>query len=259
MLPPREVWSLPTRRIGRQVLLFDRVDSTNSLAASLAGQADSDGLALLADEQSSGRGQHGRTWLAPPRSSVLLSVLIYPPANLCRPAILTAWAAVSVCAVVQQTTGRQPAIKWPNDILLHGRKVCGILIEQSQQHGAPATVAGIGLNVAQTDEQFVQAGLPLATSLAANGSQGMDSHSVARLLLQQLDEWYDRLCQGDLASLESVWKDRLELLGEEVLVEGANETRRGRLVEMGFSGIVLEQHDGPGLLPPEAILHLTRA
>jgi BirA family biotin operon repressor/biotin-[acetyl-CoA-carboxylase] ligase len=257
MLPPREIWSLETRRIGRKVLAFDRVDSTNSLAAMLAGQPDSDGLALIADEQSSGRGQHGRTWLAAPKSSVLLSVLVYPPPRLCRPAILTAWAAVSVCAVVRQTTGRQPTIKWPNDILLTGRKVCGILIEQSQQGGTPATVAGIGLNVTQTEEQFAQAGLPLATSLAANGWRISDSHCVARLLLKQLDEEYDRLLQGDINSLEASWRAGLGLLGDEVLVECASETRRGRVRELSLSRIVLEQESGTVVLPPESILHLS--
>ncbi len=129
MTSPREEWSLATRRLGRRVLVFDRLDSTNTLAASLANDPANAGLAILADEQTAGRGQHGRTWLAAPAQSVLLSLVIAPPPELCRPAVLTAWAAVAVCAVIQQTIAQPPRIKWPNDVLLNERKVCGILIE----------------------------------------------------------------------------------------------------------------------------------
>src|SRR5437660_778588 len=152
-MQPREVWDFPGRSVGRQVLVFERVDSTNNLAASLATQPGGEGLAILADEQTAGRGQHGRNWLAPSQSSVLLSVLLFPPVELRRPVLLTAWAAVAVCEVVRQTTGVQPRIKWPNDVFLRGRKVCGILIEQSQQGSTTAVIAGIGLNVTQTEEQ----------------------------------------------------------------------------------------------------------
>src|SRR5206468_7692987 len=99
---------------------------------------------VLAREQTAGRGQHGRAWQAPAGSSVLLSVLLCPPPALRRPALLTAWAAVSVCETILQLTGLQAKIKWPNDVLIRGRKVCGILIESKAQpfrdvdHGNPA-------------------------------------------------------------------------------------------------------------------------
>src|SRR5439155_7970824 len=118
------------------------------LALALADDVSNDGLILLAQEQKSGRGQQGRTWIAPPGSSVLLSVLVFPPAWLRRPAMLTAWAAVSVCETVREVAGLEATIKWPNDVLVLGRKVCGILIEQRSSAAGtpPATVAGIGLN-----------------------------------------------------------------------------------------------------------------
>jgi BirA family biotin operon repressor/biotin-[acetyl-CoA-carboxylase] ligase len=255
----REEWLLPARRIGRKVLVFDRVDSTNSLAAALAGQGEAEGLALLADEQSAGRGQHGRTWVAPPRSSVLLSVLLFPRGEVGRPVILTTWAAVAVCEVVRRITGVQPCIKWPNDVLVRGKKVCGILIEQSQQGSITATVAGIGLNVAQTADQFAAAGLPLATSLHALGAVASDTYSVARALLAQLDEEHDRLCRGERTALEACWKQHLGLLGKDVVAECADGIRRGRLLEVAFDGVVLDQPGGPLLLAPETIRHLSRS
>lgn len=252
MTPPRQEWALDTRRLGRRVLVYERLDSTNNLAAALAEDPGNDGLVILADEQTAGRGQYGRTWLAPPGASVLLSVLLFPPPPLRRPAILTAWAAVAVCNVVRQITGVPAKIKWPNDVLLRGRKVCGILIEQRR-----GTVAGIGLNVRQTAEELVRAGLTEATSLAQQAGAAPETPEVARRLVRQLDEDYDLLCGGDLGTLEACWKWHLGLLGRQVRARCLDGTEQGRLTELGFDGAWLRRPDGTTVvLAPEAVLNM---
>ncbi len=257
-------WELPHRYVGKRVEVYDRLDSTNSLALERCRDSDSDGLALLAQEQLAGRGQFGRTWQAPAGSSVLLSVILFPPPPLRRPAVLTAWAAVSVCQLIAQITGQEARIKWPNDVLLHDKKVCGILIEQRSAHStepdAQATVAGIGLNVRQEASFFAEAQLPLAGSLLSLTGQICDSGEVARRLLSQLDDFYALLCQGETGPLESMWRDRLGLLGRDVAVELAGGGHDGRLREIAFSGLVLETAGGELLyLQPEAIRHLILA
>jgi BirA family biotin operon repressor/biotin-[acetyl-CoA-carboxylase] ligase len=191
-------------------------------------------------------------WQAPAGTSVLLSVLLFPPPPLRRPALLTAWAAVSVCETILGVTGLQARIKWPNDVLIRGRKVCGILIEQSQ-----ATVAGMGLNVKQSAASFAEAGLPQAGSLAVFSDSVPDCAEVARRLIRQLDEEYDRLMQGDVGTLEACWQWRLGLLGKQVTAECHDGTRRGRLVEVGWEGVCLEQPGGEMVrLVPETVRHL---
>jgi BirA family biotin operon repressor/biotin-[acetyl-CoA-carboxylase] ligase len=249
MILPREEWHLPTRHLGQTVRVFDCVDSTNRLAA----EADVHGLAFLADEQSAGRGQYGRTWVAPPRASVLLSLLLFPPDELRRPALLTAWAAVSVCTAIYKLIGTQARIKWPNDVLLRGRKVCGILIEQGR-----GTVAGIGLNVQQSAADFAQAGLPDATSLNQHGVKALSAEEVARTLLLTLDEEYDHLCQGDLAGLEACWKWHLGLLGQQVVAQCHEGSYHGRLLDVGFAGIEIDRPgQGHLVLRPEGVRQLT--
>jgi BirA family biotin operon repressor/biotin-[acetyl-CoA-carboxylase] ligase len=252
MTQPRDIWNLDTRLLGRPTLVFAQLDSTNNYAASLAGDPANDGVAVITDEQTAGRGQHGRTWTAAPKASVLLSLLLFPSPPLRRPAILTAWAAVSVCETVRRIVGVQAKIKWPNDVVLKGRKVCGILIEQGR-----GTVAGIGLNVRQTAEDFAAAELPFATSLGQHTTVALDTHAVARILLDVLDEEYARLCDGDLATLEACWKWHLDLLGKEVRAECLDGECRGRLLEIAFDGLILRQPDGSELrLPPERVKHL---
>jgi BirA family biotin operon repressor/biotin-[acetyl-CoA-carboxylase] ligase len=255
-MTPCTEWHLPTRRLGRRVLVFDRVDSTSSVAAGLAGDPANDGLAILAGTQSAGRGRQGHVWEAPPGTSVLLSLLLFPPPPLRRPAILTAWAAVAVCHTVRLVTGTPARIKWPNDVLLGGRKVCGILIEQAR-----GTVAGIGLNVRQGAADFAAAGLPEATSLAQHAPGPVpEPAEIARLLLEQLDAEYEWLCQGDLATLEAAWKWHVGLLGRSVCAECGDGVVRGRLCDLGFDGLELEGADGrKWRLAPERVLHLSAA
>jgi BirA family biotin operon repressor/biotin-[acetyl-CoA-carboxylase] ligase len=276
MNPPREEWTLDTRHLGRRVLVFDRLDSTNNLAASLADDPANDGLAVLADEQTAGRGQHGRTWLASPGQSVLLSVLVSPPPELCRPAVLTAWAAVAVCTVVRETIGWPTRIKWPNDVLLDNRKVCGILMESvagrrvggvspllsAPQQGtgtprSPCFIVGIGLNVQQSAEMFAAAGLPEATSLAQFAPGPLDTHAIAAALIRQMDRDYDLLCQGDLGTLEASWRQRLALLGKHVVAECHDAIYQGRLMELSFRGVELARPgESTRILVPERIRHL---
>ena len=244
---------MPTQRLGRRVLVFDQLDSTNSYAAKLAEDLGNDGVAILADRQSNGRGQHGRVWTAPSRASVLLSLLLFPPAQLRRPALLTAWVAVAVCKVIASVLGRTPRIKWPNDVLIDDRKVCGILIEQGR-----GVVVGIGLNVCQTAADFLGADLPEATSLLLASGVLLDPAEVTRRLLVQLDADYEGMCAGDVASLQSSWRTNLALLNRQVRVETGDGWCQGKLLRLDLESVVVERSCGDHLtLQPERVQHLT--
>jgi BirA family transcriptional regulator, biotin operon repressor / biotin---[acetyl-CoA-carboxylase] ligase len=178
--------------------------------------------------------------------------VLFPPPALRRPAILTAWAAVSVCETVRELTGLEATIKWPNDVFLGGRKTCGILIEQRQ-----GVVIGIGLNVNQTGEMFHAAGLTEATSLAVPTGQEFDCRDVTRRLIGRLDAGFRRLAEGDLELLEASWRERLGLLGRPVTAECHDGDVRGRLLELTFAGVVLEVTGGAlRCLSPETVRHL---
>jgi BirA family biotin operon repressor/biotin-[acetyl-CoA-carboxylase] ligase len=252
--PPADVWSLETGHIGRRVLVFDQLPSTNDHAAALAADPANAGTAVVARFQSAGRGQHGRTWVSRPGTSLLMSVLVAPPPAVARPVILTAWAAVAVAEAVFDLTGRRPGIKWPNDLLAEGRKVCGILTERGV-----GTVVGIGLNLNQTADEFAAAGLPAATSLAEIAGRPFELRPTAGAVLRRLDEGYARLLAGDRDTLGAGWRRGLGLLGRSVVAELTDGTAvGGRVREIGFDGIELEVGDrAVRVLMPEFVRHVT--
>lgn len=256
---PDDVWELDTTHIGRRVEVYREVDSTNTAAAALAGDVSRHGLVILAESQRAGRGQFGRTWACAPRRGVLMSVLLFVPPPLRRPVILTSWAAVAVCDAVHELTGLDARIKWPNDVLVRGRKISGILIEQG-----PATVAGVGLNVSQTEAEFEAAGLSEATSLAAAGTPTVEAAvprppdwaAAARALITHLDRGYDALASGRLSALERSWKQRLGLVGRNVVLDGTEGNCRGRLVDVGYDTVAIETAETVVRLRPEAVRHV---
>jgi BirA family biotin operon repressor/biotin-[acetyl-CoA-carboxylase] ligase len=248
---PLEEWRLNAEHIGRRVLVFNEVDSTNTRAAAL-GLADGD--AVLAFHQTAGRGRFGRIWCSRPGASILLSVALAPPLELRRPSILTAWAAVAVGDAIYALTGLQACIKWPNDLLVRGKKICGILIEQG-----PATIVGIGLNLNQTEDEFKTAGLPLATSIALAAGTAIEHRTAAETVLRHLDSEYARLLSSEWAAVQAEWKWRTGLLGQRVVVELSDGSRlTGRLHDMSFDALDLELPDGSRqAIVPERVEHVS--
>ena len=247
-----KVDQLPTKHIGRRLLLYDRVESTNSLALELARDPTNDGVAVLANEQTAGRGRYGRNWHCPPGAGVLLSLVVFAPAHVRRPVLLTAWAATTVAEVIRNMSGLVARLKWPNDVLVGGKKVCGILIE----HGT-ATVVGIGLNVNQTADDLGAMELTDASSLFLCSGRRYDVSQIARTLIQALDASYDQIQRAALNDLESRWQGYLDLSNREVVVTYHEAVSRGRVRKLGWEALELESPKG-GLVQirPESITKL---
>jgi len=255
---PREIWNNPAFAIGREVRVFDLLPSTNDYAKEIADDTTHHGIAIVANEQSAGRGQHGRVWQADGNSSLLLSIILPSFQIPLRPVVLTAWAAVSIIETIREIAGVEARLKWPNDVLIDGKKVCGILIEQGR-----GTVVGIGLNLNQTQITFNDARLPDATSLQlAGGSiRAYSQRNVLDMLLRQMNVDYQRLLAGDRDSLEKAWVNRIGLIGRRVFVERSDGTSiEGELVTLTFEIIVIEDESGTLVrVKPEAIRHISAA
>jgi BirA family biotin operon repressor/biotin-[acetyl-CoA-carboxylase] ligase len=259
LCPDQIEHALATARVGHRVVVWNRVSSTNDLAARAVGSASNDGLVILAEEQTAGRGRLGRAWTAPPRSSILMSALIFPPPalDLASPDTsegcgwLTALGAVATAEVVSTWIGREVAIKWPNDVRVDGRKIAGILVERPGAHGLPGSpasarigpaVIGIGLNV-NLDRGALPAELEsLATSIQIErGGLPVDRSAVVRDLIRRLDHWYDAVRTQGCSALNVPWRDRNELFRQGVRVITPAGAQCGRLVDLDVRlGLTLE-------------------
>lgn len=162
------------------ILAEERVDSTNTRLKGLAGQGAPEGSVLLAEEQTGGRGTRGRTFYSPRGRGLYLSLLLRPDLPVEELVTLTGWVAVAVRRGIGRVCGAPVDIKWLNDLYLNGRKVCGVLTELCPGGGV---VIGIGVNLAQSREEFRAQGLDeIATSLSAEGYQVSREELCASLL-----------------------------------------------------------------------------
>lgn len=262
LCPDQIEHGLKTRGIGRRIAVWNRVGSTNDLAARAGSTPANDGLVVLAEEQTAGRGQRGRIWTAPARSSILMSVLLFPPPRLPLPgredpvgsAWLTALAAVATAEVVSDCTGCDARIKWPNDVRVKGRKIAGILVERALSPGASGypdgdgaprprgVVIGIGLNVnLDLDTVPSELGARITSLATLAGGAVFDRSELARSLIERLDQWYwDVLALGP-AALSGPWRARSEHLGSMVRVVTPGDQLCGRLIDLDLlRGLTLE-------------------
>lgn len=249
-------------RVGRRIEVYAEVSSTNTVALEAADKSDVDGLVVLADYQTSGRGRLGRSWQSPRRASVLCSVLLLMDdpslrtsggkqdrvASADDPGIggrLTLLAAVSVCAAVRQATEITPSIKWPNDVLINGRKVGGILIEsRALGGGGRAWVIGIGLNCHQQAGHFPPELRETATSLDLAASHPIDQTAVARELLRALDARLVDPGKPSDRELHDEWSRYAEPIGRRVRLRCDGREYAGQTLAVEPHGGLIVQCDG---------------
>ena len=195
----------PERIIGREVLVFEETDSTNDLAARAGEDLLPEGLVIFAEKQRAGRGRLGRVWESPPRRGLWLSMLLRPVAvPVERWPELTFCAALAVAETAERHTGAAARIKWPNDVLINGRKIAGILLECHHRQSPGFVVVGIGVNILHAEEDFEPLLRQRAGSLAMMISAGsiplIERRSVAASLLENMERHYARWPE-DFASI----------------------------------------------------------
>src|SRR3954447_2166367 len=256
--------------------LWQRIDvveetgSTNADLAAAARAGEPGGTVLVADHQSAGRGRLGRTWTAPPGSGFALSVLLRPEVPLERWTWLPLLAGLAVSDALRQQTGLPAEVKWPNDVLVLGRKVCGVLAERVETDAGPAVVLGMGVNVHLGADQLP---VPTASSVdlarAELGVAGVPVartplvSSVLRCLERDLRRWEDvtagpGVADGDPDALALAYRERCATLGREVRVElsdGSSVEGLARDVD-AYGRLVLETADGARVFGAGDVVHL---
>jgi BirA family biotin operon repressor/biotin-[acetyl-CoA-carboxylase] ligase len=194
-----------------------RVDSTQTVAFALAADGAADRTVVVAQAQTAGRGRHGRLWLDEPGASLLTSIILRPRLEPARLPTLSLAAGVAVVEALERVTGLKPRLKWPNDVLVDGRKLAGILLE-SRIGPSPLVVLGIGVNLAQ--RVFPADLADRATSVRLATGRRVDADALLTALLESLDAWRTRLETEGWAPIRERWRALTETLGRRVSIDG---------------------------------------
>jgi BirA family biotin operon repressor/biotin-[acetyl-CoA-carboxylase] ligase len=235
---------LATRRLGRTLVARGAAGSTNDEAWDALAAGAPDGTAIVADAQLAGRGRAGRAWHTAPGRGLALSVLMFPGCDGARLPLLPLAAGLALARALERL-GAAPELKWPNDLLLNGRKVSGILAEsRGLAAGGEAAVIGVGVNVSQAPEDFPDDVAPRATSLAMERC-ATTREAVAAEWLNALEPLWTGLQEADRDGLVRAWRARASFWGREVRVATPSGPRVGvaRDLDAG-GGLVIEQADG---------------
>ena len=234
--------NLGTQFVGQRVICYPSLTSTMEAAKQKAQLGAVEGTVVIADEQTAGRGRIKRVWLSP-KGSLALSIILYPSvANL--PSLIML-ASLAVAHSIEAVTGLRSQIKWPNDVLVNGRKVCGILIESSVRANiVDYAIIGIGVNVNLRLSDFPEI-QSIATSLSAELGRGVSRLGVIQRLLVEMERLYLALQAG--GSIYEEWRDSLVTLGRRVRVKSGKTVCEGVAESVAGDGSLLLRHSDGSL------------
>ncbi len=227
------------------ILRFDTLGSTNSEALEQAKRGADEGLCIIARRQTAGRGRHGRVWDSPPDSGLYFSLVLRPAIDPKCFSLLTLMAAVAVCDTLKRSYHFEPDIKWANDILAGGKKICGILAEAADTDLGLAVVLGIGINL--SSDNFPPEIANIATSIEAETGNKVELEILLPALTANLSKFYEIL-QGEngMENIRDEWAARSSYnRGKDVRVVLPGETIVGTTCGLGENGALrVKQPDG---------------
>ena len=236
------------RPLGHTILRFEETGSTNTLALETGEYLENHGLVLLARHQTAGRGRLGRRYASVPGAQLQFSTVIHPQAPPEEIGLVSLAAGLAVAQALEDAAGVRPRLKWPNDVYLNGRKVCGILTEMrtsasgQAQGGGLRLVVGIGINCNGSPEDFPDELQKVLTTVAAERGEPVDPEPILESVLMHLDEGIAALEQGRRAGILQAWRERADLTGRPVrAAQGAGwvEGRAEALTDEGELAIRL--------------------
>lgn len=229
-----------TKVIGRDIRVFAKTSSTNDVIEKLARDGVKEGVVVFAESQTKGRGRLGRQWVSPARKGLWFSVLLRPDLRPQETTQLTVAAATALWRAIHEQTGLQPEIKWPNDILIQGRKTAGILTELSAElDHVKYVILGLGLDVNMTATEFPADLRKSATSLRIESGKPVLRAELATAILRELDRDYARVCAGRFAAVADEWEEHCTTLGRSVSIHVGDRRIRGHAESLDEDGALL--------------------
>ena len=234
---------LNTKIIGRNFFYYKSLDSTNTLAKQKIKKCHApEGTIIVANVQTSGKGRKNRTWYSP-EGGLWFSVILYPDIPPQQGMLITMISSISIAQAIKEITSLKPLIKWPNDILINGKKVCGILTElDAEMDRINYSVVGIGLNVNNTLDDVLK---KKATSLSKETKTKVSLVKLMRCIIKYLDKNYGKFVSGDYLYIKDLWFLYSDIIGREILVRDENIITKGLVSDVDKDGcLILKTNTG---------------
>ncbi|QPA32962.1 biotin--[acetyl-CoA-carboxylase] ligase [Thermaerobacillus caldiproteolyticus] len=237
---------LKTETLGRYIHFEEEVTSTQTIAQKLAYEGAKEGTLVVAEQQIAGRGRMARNWFSPKGTGIWMSLILRPPIPPQKAPQLTLLTAVAIAQAIQDVTGLVPDIKWPNDILINGKKCVGILTElQAEPDRIHSVIIGMGINVNQTVEQFPEDIRAIATSLAIEKGEKIKRAELIQEILFKIEMLYRQYLQHGFRPIKLLWEGYAISIGKEITARTLSGTLRGMALGITDEGVLmLEDADG---------------
>lgn len=235
---------LETEFFGRNVYYEESVDSTQRVAHEKANENAPNGTIIVADEQVAGRGRLNRNWYSPKSTGIWMSIILRPEIPLQKAPQLTLLAAVAVAQGIQEATGLIPDIKWPNDILIKGKKVVGILTElQAESDRIHSVIIGIGINVNQQKSDFPEEIAGIATSLAREKEEKLNRAEIIQHILLKMEKLYKEYLQNGFQIVKVLWESYAVSIGQKIIARTIHHKIEGQALGITDEGVLLLKDD----------------
>lgn len=238
---------LHTKVLGSNIVFLKETDSTNNELKRMAADGAPEGTVVIAERQLEGRGRRGRTWQDEEGKGIAMSILLRPEIAPGKIQSITLAASSAVARAIEPFTNVKPGIKWPNDILLAGKKVCGILTEMTAEpEKIHCVIVGIGVNVLQRVEDFSEDLKDTATSIALNSSTSVSRSELAARILKELEELYlDFIQKQSNARFLDIWRSFSSTIGYDIIIYQGDSTIRAKALDVLDDGsLLVETSDG---------------
>lgn len=233
---------LETKVLGQHIIHFESIDSTQKVAQQAAYDSCPEGTVILAEEQTKGRGRMARPWHSKKSDGIWMSIVLKPKLPPQKAPQFTLIAAVAVVQAIEETAGLSPEIKWPNDILLNGKKITGILTElQAESDTINALIIGIGVNVNQEDFPEELAGI--ATSLAIEKGEHISRVKLVQSILRYLEKYYGIYMEQGFGPLKLLWESYALSIGKRIIARTLSGEVAGTALGITSDGILRVMDD----------------
>jgi BirA family biotin operon repressor/biotin-[acetyl-CoA-carboxylase] ligase len=235
---------LKSKKLGHSIRYKEEVTSTQQHAHQWAREGAPEGALFVTEQQTQGKGRLGRPWHSPSRTGIWMSLILRPPIPLTDASHLTILVSLGIKQGIERVTGLPIQIKWPNDLMINGKKICGILTElRGEQDRIHYVIFGIGINVNTPMEKFPEELRSIATSLAIEAGQTFHRATLIAAILEELEKVYEQYLATGFDKIKKQWEDEARIKGKQVIARTFQGTIQGIAEGLNSQGALILQTD----------------